>query len=146
MTTDYDLLAAHLSVLIKLLSYILFGLNGGSVALFLLATAVTAFGGGCAPAIQSLALTPTSGRDTGRLFASLAVLSSVASSIVGPLVFGAVFTGTVETFPKTLFWVTVRLFAVSLTSLLTMRLRREGGGEKESVEEAEPLAAGGDVV
>jgi len=37
--------------------------------------------------------------------------------------------------PETLFWVAVALFAVSLTSLLTVRLRRkEGGGDTESVE------------
>lgn len=111
--------------MIDLLGYILFALNGGSVTRFLLATAFTSLGGGAAPAIQSLALGHASARDTGRLFASLSVLSSVASSIVGPLLFGAVFIRTVDTLPETLFWVAVALFAVSLTSLLTVRLRRK---------------------
>lgn len=63
------------------------------------------------------------------------MLSSVASSIVGPLLFGAVFIRTVDTLPEMLFWVAVALFAVSLTSLLTVRLRRkEGEGDKESAE------------
>lgn len=120
---DFDLLLARISIAIDLVGYILFALSHASIPFFLFATAWASFGGGASAAVQSLALAHASPRDAGRLFASLSVLSSVASSIVGPLLFGAVFNATVGTLPETLFWVAAGLFTISLVSMLTVRLR-----------------------
>ena len=135
--TDFDLLLARLSIAIDVVGFALFALNGGSVGSFLFATAFASFGGGAAAAIQSLALAHASPRDAGRLFASLSVLSSVASSVIGPVLFGAVFNSTIATLPEAIFWVAAGLYSISLVSMLSVRLRKREGvagalGESEA--------------
>ncbi|KAM0789782.1 hypothetical protein ACM66B_006635 [Microbotryomycetes sp. NB124-2] len=120
----FDLFLARISMAIDVIAYAMLALNGGSPARFLAATAFSCLGGGAMPAIQSLALAHASPRDAGRLFASLSVLSSVMSSIIGPLLFGTIFISTVGAAPETIFWVGAAVFVVSLASMLLVRLRK----------------------
>lgn len=99
-------------------------LNGSHQSIFLFSSAVQSLGGGAAPAIQSLALAHASPRDSGRLFASLSVLQSIAASIVGPIIFSIIFIRTVGAFPELIFWAAVACYAVGLAALLAVRLGR----------------------
>ncbi|SCV74651.1 BQ2448_7680 [Microbotryum intermedium] len=123
--SHFDLFLAKLSLLIDIMGYALLALNGGSPTRFLVATGCSIFGGGASAAIQSLALAHTSTRDSGRLFAGLSVLSSVNGQIVGPLMFGSVFIGTVEKLPETTFWVLVGVLTIGLCTIMTIRLRKK---------------------
>jgi hypothetical protein len=72
--------------------------------------------------MQSLALAFASPRDVGRLFASLSVLSSISSQVVGPLAFGILYIKTVGFFPELIYWAAVVLFSVSFTAMMMVRL------------------------
>lgn len=72
--------------------------------------------------MQSLALAFASPRDVGRLFASLSVLSSISSQVVGPLAFGILYIKTVGFFPELIFWAAVVLFTVSFIAMMMVRL------------------------
>ncbi|KAF9496754.1 hypothetical protein BDN71DRAFT_1445680 [Pleurotus eryngii] len=98
-----------------------------SQALFVMASSLTSFGCGFMPAVQSLALcilqaralyseenadaatngspasTPGAAPAAGKLFGALAVLQAVGQMILGPLIFGLMYSGTVATFPKAVF-------------------------------------------
>lgn len=115
-----------------MIAYIFMALNGGASGIFLAATALSCLGGGASAAIQSLALAHASPRDAGRLFACLSVLSSLSSSILGPILFGTVFYRTAATRPETIFWVAVGVFALALCSMLLIRLRKSEGIDEEA--------------
>ncbi|KAK4051582.1 hypothetical protein OIV83_002722 [Microbotryomycetes sp. JL201] len=134
----FDLFLARISMAIDMIAYAMLALNGGSPARFLAATAFSCLGGGAMPAIQSLALAHASPRDAGRLFASLSVLSSVMSSIIGPLLFGSIFISTVGTAPETIFWVGAGVFVVSFCSMLLVRLRKARADEEDIREDELP--------
>ncbi|KAK4056403.1 hypothetical protein OIO90_002546 [Microbotryomycetes sp. JL221] len=127
----FDLVLARFSIVVDILGYVGLALNGGSSTRFLLFTAFSCLGGGAMPAIQSLALAHASHRDAGRLFASLSVLSSVMSSVIGPLLFGSIFMSTIASAPETVFWAGAAVFTVALLSVMTIRLRRASVDEIE---------------
>lgn len=155
----FDLFLARFSVFADALAYLTIALNGGSQVQFLVGAAMQALGGGAGPAVQSLALAHAAPRDAGRLFASLSVLQSISSSILGPLVFNAVFSRTVGTWPEAMFWLAVGLYVVSFGCLMLVRLQRRVGdaevgvgggvdllgdeGEGEGEERVEVFAGGG---
>jgi MFS family permease len=86
-----------------------------SEPLFVLASALTSMGAGSIPAIHSTVLGYTRYRniqaqvpekareDVGVLFGALATLTAVGQSILGPILFGILYSHTVETFPKSIF-------------------------------------------
>ncbi|KAJ7274353.1 major facilitator superfamily domain-containing protein [Mycena haematopus] len=108
-----------------------------SQALFVLASWVQCMGAGAVPAIQSLALCiiqarsllaadagqPGSGVDagTGPLFGALAVLQAGGQMVLGPLLFGLVYSGTVANFPKTVFVSAIAILFVALTAIMLVR-------------------------
>ncbi|GAA5821058.1 hypothetical protein JCM11251_001943 [Rhodosporidiobolus azoricus] len=94
------------------------------LALFLLSASLQSLGSGATPALQSLALAHSSPRDAGRLFASLSVLQSLASQVVGPAVFGVTFMRTVGKWSEAIFALASALTAISLAALGGVRLRR----------------------
>ncbi|KAF9468039.1 major facilitator superfamily domain-containing protein [Collybia nuda] len=106
-----------------------------SQALFVLATSLSSLGSGAVPAIQSLALcilqvraldaeaAGIPGKETGvgRLFGALAVLQTVGQMIIGPMLFGLVFSGTVAAYPKTVFMMAGAILVCSLTMTMLVR-------------------------
>jgi MFS family permease len=86
-----------------------------SEPLFVLATALTSMGAGTAPAVHSTVLgcvrfrniqaqVPEKAReDVGVLFGALATVQAVAQTILGPILFGILYSHTVEVFPKSIF-------------------------------------------
>ncbi|KAF8206384.1 hypothetical protein K438DRAFT_1817102 [Mycena galopus ATCC 62051] len=108
-----------------------------SQALFVLASWVQCMGAGVAPAIQSLALCimqarsllaadagqPGPGADaaTGTLFGALAVLQASGQMVLGPLLFGLVYSGTVANYPKTVFVTAIAILFAALTAIMLVR-------------------------
>ncbi|KJA22926.1 hypothetical protein HYPSUDRAFT_138336 [Hypholoma sublateritium FD-334 SS-4] len=111
-----------------------------SQAMFVVASSMNGMASGAVPAIHSLALcmlqvrrlngqtTGANGSEgtkdeegTGALFGALAVLQAVGQMILGPLLFGLIYSGTVATFPKTIFVVAAGLMVFSLSMMLCVR-------------------------
>ncbi|KAJ7126951.1 major facilitator superfamily domain-containing protein [Mycena epipterygia] len=106
-----------------------------SQALFVLASWLQCMGAGVVPAMQSLALCivqarsllaaeagqPTVDAGTGTLFGALAVLQASGQMVLGPLLFGLVYSETVKTFPKTVFVTAIAILFASLTSIMLVR-------------------------
>jgi len=80
--------------------------------LFVLASSFNCFGSGVGPSTQSLALCILQIRNgdsteadagAGTLFGALAVLQAAGSAILGPILFGLVYSETVAKYPKAVF-------------------------------------------
>ncbi|KAJ6531834.1 major facilitator superfamily domain-containing protein [Mycena capillaripes] len=107
-----------------------------SQALFVVASWMQCLGAGVVPAMQSLALCIIQARSllaadagqaakvdaaTGTLFGALAVLQAGGQMVLGPLLFGLVYSGTVATFPKTIFVTAIAILFASLTAIMLVR-------------------------
>ncbi|OSX59092.1 hypothetical protein POSPLADRAFT_1173348 [Postia placenta MAD-698-R-SB12] len=122
MRFDFNLLRASLTV--DLLSHILVALSApdSSAAMFTIFTSLSSFGAGVDPALQSLALCimQMNGEDNrGKLFGMFAMLRTTGQMIIGPLLFGVVYSATVAQFPKAIF-VAAGSFAFVAFALLCM--------------------------
>ncbi|QRV90180.1 major facilitator superfamily transporter [Ceratobasidium sp. AG-Ba] len=116
---SFDLRVARISMCLEFLSYFLL-CSSSSQHAFVLTTALSAFGGGTSPAMQSLALGilgPNQEADTGKLFGALSMLSSIASTVLSPMVFGSIYSLTVAAFPKAIFVVATAVLMVALLLL-----------------------------
>ncbi|KAJ7494774.1 major facilitator superfamily-domain-containing protein [Mycena galericulata] len=108
-----------------------------SQALFIVASWAQSLSAGAAPAMQSLALciiqarsllaaeadqvTPATDAGTGTLFGALAVLQAGGQMVLGPLLFGLVYSGTVATFPKAVFVTAIGIMFLALTAIMLVR-------------------------
>ncbi|KAF5382009.1 hypothetical protein D9615_004376 [Tricholomella constricta] len=110
-----------------------------SQSLFVLATALSSMGSGAGPAMQSLALciVQVRGLDAaaaggkvaataneggvGQLFGALAVLQTLGQMILGPMIFGLVYSGTVAAYPKGVFVTAAGLLFCSLMLVMLVR-------------------------
>lgn len=126
-------------MLIDAFCYLLLIFNTSPIT-FLVPSVLQSLGGGASPAVQSLALSLAPPHHAGKILASLSVLSSTMSSVLGPLLFGLVFASTVGTFAETIFVLGTAVFGLSSVFLLLVRLKRQeptssGGAstEEESV-------------
>ncbi|KAI0326045.1 hypothetical protein GY45DRAFT_161821 [Cubamyces sp. BRFM 1775] len=122
----FDLSLIRGSLLIDLLSHSLVALSPAhaSQALFVGATSLSSFGAGLVPAMNSLALCIMQGRgedDTGKLFGAFSVLQAIGQMILGPILFGIIYTQTVANFPKAIFAVAAGILLVSLAVLCLVR-------------------------
>ncbi|KAJ7664699.1 major facilitator superfamily domain-containing protein [Mycena rosella] len=109
-----------------------------SQALFVASSWIASWGAGLVPAVQSLALCVVQARalleaesgaegtavvdaDTGSLFGALAVLQATGQMILGPMLFGLIYSGTVGTYPKAVFATAMGLLFVALVATLLVR-------------------------
>ncbi|KAF9449523.1 MFS general substrate transporter [Macrolepiota fuliginosa MF-IS2] len=116
-----------------------------SQALFVLASGMSSFGTGAAPAIHSLTLCILQAREmvhrqdengsdvsaetiqgqgsgsVGGLFAAFAFLQSIGSMILGPMMFGMVYSSTVGFLPKAIFMVATATLCVSLVLMMLVQ-------------------------
>ncbi|CAE7098979.1 unnamed protein product [Rhizoctonia solani] len=122
---QFDLFVARLSVGIEFCAFFLL-CSTTSASGFVVTTALSIFGAGASPALQSLALGILGGdeKDVGRLFGALTTLGSIASMILSPMIFGSLYTLTVATFPKAIFVVVAAVFAVALAFLALVQPTR----------------------
>ncbi|KIJ66875.1 hypothetical protein HYDPIDRAFT_26293 [Hydnomerulius pinastri MD-312] len=118
-----------------------------SQVMFVGATSLACAGAGVMPALQSLALCTLQGRtlaekeeaarlrsasdiapveqdaepEPGKLFGALAVLQATGQTIIGPMVFGVIYSNTVASFPKAIFAAAGGLVLLSITLTLFVR-------------------------
>ncbi|KAG9049363.1 hypothetical protein FS837_010577 [Tulasnella sp. UAMH 9824] len=120
----FDLNLARVSLAIDAAGYILvvFFSKASSEA-FVVATLLSAFGGGSAPAMQSasLCLLKNPSEDSGKLFGAFSMIQAVAAFIISPLLFGLMYSETVRTFPEAMFLCGGILLAFSSICLLFVR-------------------------
>jgi len=111
-------------------------------AMFVAASALGSMGSGVVPAVHSLALcmlqvrsldvaASNDGADaimvelkeegTGPLFGAFAVLQTIGQTILGPMIFGLIYSGTVAKFPAAIFTVATALLVCSLMVILCVR-------------------------
>ncbi|KAI1783876.1 hypothetical protein LXA43DRAFT_902684 [Ganoderma leucocontextum] len=111
-------------------------------ALFVGATTLSGFGAGLIPAINSLALCVMQSRgetDTGKMFGAFSLLQAIGQTIIGPVMFGIIYSKTVATYPKAIFVVAGSIVLASIIVLLLLRPdalvrpRRQGKGVAASL-------------
>lgn len=112
--------------------------------MFVGATSLSCIGAGVMPGMQSLALCTLQGRalatkedvvrtneaqehdndvelEPGKLFGALAVLQAVGQTILGPMIFGVIYSSTVASFPKAIFATASGLVLLSIAFTLLVR-------------------------
>jgi len=127
----FDLTIARISLLLDLLGYIAMALSR-SPSLFLLSAMGECLGSGFSAAIQSAALEiyrRSGGRETGKLFGALSVMQAVGSQIIGPSLFGSIYTTTVSTFPQAMFIVCAAALGLSILVTFPIRIRPAPSGD-----------------
>jgi len=106
-----------------------------SQIMFVAASSLNSFSSGVVPALQSLALCVLQSHSLanasaggseedvgiGRLFGALAVLQAVGQMILGPLLFGLIYSTTVAVFPKALFIAAAAICVISLALVFMIR-------------------------
>ncbi|GAA5901584.1 uncharacterized protein JCM6883_000266 [Sporobolomyces salmoneus] len=128
--SHFDLRLARLSLVLDFLGFLAFSLislsSHPTPVPFLLSTLLQSLGSGASPTLQSLALAHSTPRDSGRLFASFSVVQSIASQVLGPILFGTTFINTVGKgrWSGSVFWVATLLCAISWTCVSSLRLRK----------------------
>ena len=127
----FDLKLALGSMVLALLGYALMANPRASELSFLASTCVIQFSGGVGPALQSLALALSSPRDSGRLLAGLSVLASASMQILGPALFGAVLSGTLDGRPEVVWAAAAGWWAVALMPMGLIKVGAGGKGETE---------------
>lgn len=128
-------------------------------ALFVAASSLSSFGAGVVPTIQSLALCLLQARaaktgdtvvEAGSLFGALAVVQAVGSMILGPVLFGLVYSVTVAQLPQAIFILAGSLLFVSLIlvwlvrppAVPRVRMRRDGDVERGRSRVSKDLSRG----
>jgi hypothetical protein len=133
---NFDLSLVRMSILLDVLSHasVLFA-PSDSQTWFVLATTLTSLGSTSVPSYSSTVLgyvryRTTQGEqfdqkeDVGVLFGGLAVLQSLGQTILGPILFGFVYSSTVSTFPKGVFVLACSLAGMALFLMLVARPRK----------------------
>ncbi|KAF7318055.1 hypothetical protein HMN09_00313200 [Mycena chlorophos] len=138
-----DILANTAIMIVPAPSYTMHIADGGggdaqfrsSQTLFVMASWIAAWGAGLIPSIRSLALTIMQTRalleagegvepaavDIGKLFGSISMLQSIGQMILGPTLFGLIYSSTVATYPKAVFGTAIGILAVGLCATLLVR-------------------------
>ncbi|KAI0077310.1 hypothetical protein K474DRAFT_1643587 [Panus rudis PR-1116 ss-1] len=132
--TSFDLSLIRLSLIIDFLSHTLVTISPPpsssssptslDTALFVGSTTLSSFGAGLVPAVNSLALCVLQmqvSAGAGRLFGALAVLQAVGQMILGPMLFGLVYSTTVAQYPKTIFVTAAAILLVSIAFVCMIR-------------------------
>ncbi|KZP25097.1 MFS general substrate transporter [Athelia psychrophila] len=138
---SFDLLLARLSFMIEIISHTSVASlpNPASqpttyqTSIFVVASSLSSFSAGVVPAVQSLALCITQSRalaisnaggvahevGPGKLFGALAMLQAAGQMIIGPMLFGVIYSKTVASFPDAIF-ATAAAFMIAAFSLVLM--------------------------
>ncbi|EJU04645.1 hypothetical protein DACRYDRAFT_47146 [Dacryopinax primogenitus] len=141
LSTDHRL--ATFSVALDVLAYTLTSLSPPSAMwAFVLFTSMSSFAGGALPAMHALALGILTAQEkeeaeaagsgvsvevnhAGRLFGAFGLVQATSQILLGPLMFGALYSISVYSFPKAIFVVAAGLLAVACFCLTTVRLSKE---------------------
>ncbi|EKM57891.1 uncharacterized protein PHACADRAFT_251794 [Phanerochaete carnosa HHB-10118-sp] len=135
---DFDLLLLRSSFFVEFLSHTLVSLIPPTAGAgpFIAFTSLSCFGTGVHPAVNSLALCilrtqaeassaaggpPQDDSNAGALFGALAAIQATGQMILGPLIFGVVYSATVAVFPKAIFATAAAITVVALALLCLLR-------------------------
>lgn len=133
---NFDLSLVRMSIFLDVLSHASVILSPPSSAMwFVLATTLTSLGSTSVPSYSSTVLGYVRYRtaqaeqedqqeDVGVLFGGLAVLQSLGQTILGPILFGLVYSVTVSTFPKGVFVLACSLAGTALVLMIIARPRK----------------------
>ncbi|KZO96709.1 MFS general substrate transporter [Calocera viscosa TUFC12733] len=150
LPTDHRM--ATCSVALDVLAYTLTSISPPSAMwAFVIFTSMSSFAGGALPSMHSLALgiltaqekeaAEAAGDDgsagevnhAGKLFGAFGLVQATSQILLGPLMFGALYSVTVYSFPKAIFVVAACLLVTSFLCLTAVRLSEE---DKHRAEEA----------
>ncbi|KAF8217737.1 major facilitator superfamily domain-containing protein [Mycena galopus ATCC 62051] len=132
-TYAIDLGIAHFSILVDIAMYALlpFAPTG---AIFILFITLGSFGAALLPAMNSLALelyTRKVGKnatvESGKLLGAMSVVQAMFASVLGPPMYGFIYSATVATHPRTIFFVAVGNSVVALIFLAFVRVAPDAG-------------------
>jgi len=117
----FDLRIARLSFIVELVSFIAATVTNSPLG-FVISTSLTSFGGGAGPAAQSLALCllPNPKEESGKLFGAISMMQAIGGGVLGPIIFGFIYSLTVAQFSKAIYVLTAGILAISLTLLCLM--------------------------
>lgn len=133
---NFDLSLVRMSILLDVLSHAsVIVAPSSSATWFVLATTLTSLGSTSVPSYSSTVLGYVRYRtaqaeqedqqeDVGVLFGGLAVLQSLGQTIIGPILFGLVYSATVSTFPKGVFVLACSLAGMAFVLMLIARPRK----------------------
>ncbi|KZS92595.1 hypothetical protein SISNIDRAFT_122114 [Sistotremastrum niveocremeum HHB9708] len=125
----FDLTVAKCSLIIDMFSHSLVSLLDPSFErLFVAFSSMTSLGSGAVPSVHSLALcisqTYQDAGGPGAVFGALSMLQAVGSMIIGPLLFGLIFSETVAMFPRAIFAMAAVLLVISVSLMNFVRPSR----------------------
>jgi len=121
----FDLRVARVSLLFGLLGHIMMTF-ANAPDVFFLGGMVWCLFSGFPAAMQSAALEVyrrSGGRETGKLFGALSVMQSFGAQIIGPSLFGSIYTATVSSFPQAIFAVGAAVEVLSILVTIPIRVR-----------------------
>lgn len=133
---NFELLVVRFSVFLDFLSHTLVVLSSTtSQASFVLNTTLTSLGSVSIPSFSSAVLGYVRYRavqaelddhqeDAGVLFGALAVLQSLGQTIIGPILFGFIYSKTVSEYPKGIFVMGSLLVGIALVLMCVARPRK----------------------
>ncbi|KAG6899543.1 hypothetical protein C0993_009274 [Termitomyces sp. T159_Od127] len=164
----FDLLMTRCSLLVDILSNVFITIGPAPVnhrvgvsatqsqVIFVLASGLSSWGSGAPPALQSLGLCIMQTRameaslmggikvpreeGVGQLFGALAVMQALGQMIMGPMLFGMMYSGTVAIFPKAVFVTASGLLVCAL--MLVFLVRGPAIHEKERKKRTEERERG----
>ncbi|EIW85094.1 MFS general substrate transporter [Coniophora puteana RWD-64-598 SS2] len=145
---QFDLSLSRVSLAIEIIGFTVMAF-AGNATVFTVGTLIGSCGSGFSPAVQAAALEvysrqhPAGRAESGRLFGALSVVQAVGAQILGPMVYGIVFSKTVATLPRTILVLSVGVVVGALIFLAFVRLPNES--ESRDAEEAPLLGETGDV-
>jgi len=122
---SFDLRVARVSLFLGLLGHIIMTL-ASTPEVFFFGGIVWGLFSGFPAAMQSAALEVyrrSGGKETGKLFGALSVMQSFGAEIIGPSLFGSIYTATVSSYPQAIFAVGAAVEVLSILVTIPIRVR-----------------------
>ncbi|KAK4058738.1 hypothetical protein OIO90_000182 [Microbotryomycetes sp. JL221] len=118
-----DLNLARISIFATFVAYVVSSVPHPRNAVpYLVGTGIASLAAATAPALQSLALSLSSPRESGQTLAALAVLFNVCIQLIGPGLFGTVYYFVVDWWPEAVFAVAALWVLGSFVPLMLVKL------------------------
>ena len=125
-----DLYTIRLSLIFESLIFCIMA-TGVPAEGFVVFSILLTFASGSSPATNSLALTLVGdSRQSGRLFGGVAVIQALGQSLIGPLMFGGLFSATVGTFAEGIFVLAAVMQASAFVLFMCVRLPGDKVGDE----------------
>ncbi|EGG07623.1 uncharacterized protein MELLADRAFT_116202 [Melampsora larici-populina 98AG31] len=117
----FDLKFARYSIIWDGLSIIILIISP-SISWFIIGSGMQSLSGSTSSALQALALNSVTHEKIGKVIASFSILQVLMSQVLGPFLFGGVFSGTVGRFSESFLVVDLLLMVIVLVVLSMLRL------------------------